>query len=125
MMDRNFDSTLEENGEMMDLNKSFYILDDLDMDLKQVSEPMFEDAQLDLKKMTLEEGNSNSDGLVIPQFGPASLLADAMDDQCDKNSFKRCMSCGKLKNMRDYRIHEKRCTWKSMDFKYNDKRILY
>ena len=39
----------------MDLNKAFYITDDLDIDLKQVAEPTFEEAQLDLKNLYLDE----------------------------------------------------------------------
>ena len=47
--------TLEENDEVMDMNKSFYISDDLDIDLKQIQEPMFEGAQLDFKNISLDE----------------------------------------------------------------------
>ena len=114
MMDSS-DLTLEESEEMMDLNKSFYIDEELDLDLKQVSEPVFEDAQLDLKTLTLEEESST--GLVRPQFGHESLLSDVLDNQYQKKYYKRCKSCGKLKNMFSFRIHEKRCTRNVMDFK--------
>ena len=112
--------TLEEHDEVMDMNKSFYISDDLDVDLKQIQEPMFEDAQLDFKNLSLDEETMKkksyvTQGMILPKFGPTSLLGDAIDDLFDKNNYKKCKGCGKLKNMLEYRNHEKRCTRKSMD----------
>jgi len=114
-MENRSEFTLEESVEMTDLNKSFYIDEELDLDLKQVSEPVFEDAQLDFRNMTLEEECSSA--LVCPKFGPETLLPDVMDNQHQKKDYKRCKSCGKLKNMYNYRIHEKRCTRTFMDSK--------
>ena len=81
--------TLEEHDEVMDMNKSFYISDDLDLDLKQIAEPMFEDAQLDFKNLSLDEESTKKNshitkGMVLPRFGPESLLGEAIDNLFDK-----------------------------------------
>ena len=112
--------TLEENDEVMDMNKSFYMSDDLDIDLKQIQEPMFEDAQLDFKNMSLDEETMKkksymTQGMILPKFGPATKIGDAIDDLFDKNNYKKCKGCRKLKNLLEFRNHEKRCTRKSMD----------
>ena len=120
----NMDFTLEENDEVflpnvMDLNKSFCISDDLDIDLKEVAEPMFEEAQLDFKNLSLDEETMKkksdvSQGMILPKFGPRSLISEAIDGLFDKNNYKSCKGCGKLKNLLEFRNHEKKCRRKSM-----------
>ena len=85
------------------MNKSFYTSDDLDIDLKQIQEPMFEDAQLDFKNMSLDEETVKkksymTQGMILPKFGPATLIGDAIDDLFDKTNYDKCKGCGLLKN---------------------------
>ena len=113
-------TSLEENDKVMDMNKSFYISDDLDIDLKQIQEPMFEDAQLDFKNMSLDEETMKkksymTQGMILPKFGPATLIGDATDELFDKTNYKKCKGCGKLKSFLEFRNHERRCYRKSMD----------
>ena len=117
------DFTLEENDEVMvDLNKSFYIDDELDVDLKRIEDPVFEETQLDFNNLSMQENvtvekkSHSSKGLVLPKFGDENLLGEALDDLFDKNNYKSCKGCGKLKNLLEYRTHKKRCLRMRMSF---------
>merc|ERR1719342_181608 len=109
--------TLEESAESLDLNKSFYMLDDLDVNLKENIEPSFEDAQLQMGNLSLGEQNHKTQhkNMKVTRFDPETLLLDSMDNLLQLNNCKKCKVCGKKKNVFEISNHEKKCKKQSDD----------
>ena len=59
-MDLSLEEFSSDVDPVVDLNKSFYFDDDLDMDLKQAEDPRMEDAHLDLRSLSLDHSSSTS-----------------------------------------------------------------
>ena len=59
-MDLSLEEFSSDVDHVVDLNKSFYFDDDLDMDLKQAEDPRMEDAHLDLRSLSLDHSSSTS-----------------------------------------------------------------
>ena len=106
----------ELSGPAVDLNKSFYLDEDLEIDLKQPEEPIIEEAFFDLKCLSLQK---NKDSKMQKQF-PKKLasrvkptfLEESMPIEVVKkmkSSLKRCQKCQLLLNSNKIRRHEKRC----------------
>ena len=65
---------------------------------------------MSLDEETMKKKSYMTQGMILPKFGPATLIGDAIDDLFDKTNYKKCKGCGKLKNLLEFRNHEKRCT---------------
>ena len=59
-MDLSLEEFSSDVDPVVDLNKSFYFDDDLEMDLKQAEDPRTEDAHLDLRSLSLDHSSSTS-----------------------------------------------------------------
>lgn len=80
---------------------------------------MIDEARLHLGNLSFDESRSKNKSnktknlltQVLPKFGPESQISAAMENLVlDKKTFKKCKSCGKLKNMLEFRNHERNCT---------------
>ena len=59
-MDLSLEEFSSDVDPVVDLNKSFYFDDDLEMDLKQAEDPRMEDAHLDLRSLSLDHSSTTS-----------------------------------------------------------------
>ena len=104
-MDLSLEEFSSDVDPVVDLNKSFYFDDDLDMDLKQAEDPRMEDAHLDLRSLSLDHSSStsNSDSSLnstftsdskiftsssAPGFATEKLLSEAVDTVFSNNLLK-------------------------------------
>ena len=105
-MDLSLEEFSSDVDPVVDLNKSFYFDDDLDMDLKQAEDPRMEDAHLDLRSLSLDHSSStsNSDSSLNSTFTSDSkiftspsatgfatekLLSEAVDTVFSNNLMKK------------------------------------
>ena len=80
----------------VDLNKAFYFDEDLEMDLKQVEDPIMEEAHFDLKSLSISSKQKKSVSFSpifsvnseINSHASEKLLAEAVDEVFIKNKFK-------------------------------------
>ena len=104
-MDLSLEEFSSDVDPVVDLNKSFYFDDDLDMHLKQAEDPRMEDAHLDLRSLSLDHSSStnNSDSSLnstftsnskiftspsAPGFATEKLLSEAVDTVFSNNLMK-------------------------------------
>ena len=102
-MDLSLEEFSSDVDPVVDLNKSFYFDDDLDMDLKQAEDPRMEDAHLDLRSLSLDHSSSSSDSSLnstftsnskiftspsAPGFATEKLLSEAVDTVFSNNLMK-------------------------------------
>ena len=102
-MDLSLEEFSSDVDPVVDLNKSFYFDDDLDMDLKQAEDPRMEDAHLDLRSLSLDHSSSSSDSSLnstftsdskiftsssAPGFATEKLLSEAVDTVFSNNLLK-------------------------------------
>ena len=73
-MDLSLEEFSSDVDPVVDLNKSFYFDDDLDMDLKQAEDPRMEDAHLDLRSLSLDHSSSSSDSSLNSTFTSNSKI---------------------------------------------------
>ena len=108
-MDLSLEEFSSDADPVVDLNKSFYFDDDLEMDLKQAEDPRMEDAHLDLRSLSLDHSSStcsssdsslnstsslfSSDSKIFsspsaPGFATEKLLSEAVDTVFSNNLMK-------------------------------------
>ena len=105
-MDPSLEEFSSDVDPVVDLNKSFYFDDDLEMDLKQAEDPRMEDAHLDLRSLSLDHSSSSSDSSLnstssffsneskifsspsAPGFATEKLLSEAVDTVFSNNLMK-------------------------------------
>ena len=107
-MDLSLEEFSSDVDPVVDLNKSFYFDDDLEMDLKQAEDPRTEDAHLDLRSLSLDHSSStsssdsslnstssffSSDSKIFsspsaPGFATEKLLSEAVDTVFSNNLMK-------------------------------------
>ena len=107
-MDLSLEEFSSDVDPVVDLNKSFYFDDDLEMDLKQAEDPRMEDAHLDLRSLSLDHSSSgsssdsslnstssffSSDSKIFsspsaPGFATEKLLSEAVDTVFSNNLMK-------------------------------------
>ena len=99
----------ELSGPAVDLNKSFYLDEDLEIDLKQPEEPIIEEAFFDLKCLSLQQNEKPKKlaSRVKPTFLEETMPIEVVKKM--KSSLKRCQKCQLLLNSNKIRRHEKRC----------------
>lgn len=84
------------NESAVDLNKAFYFDEDLEMDLKQVDDPIMEEAHFDLKSLSIGSKQKKSVSFSpifsmnseINSHASEKLLAEAVDEVFIRNKFK-------------------------------------
>ena len=82
----------ELSGPAVDLNKSFYLDEDLEIDLKQPEEPIIEEAFFDLKCLSLQnEKPKKLASRVKPTFLEETMPIEVVKKM--KSSLKRCQKC--------------------------------
>ena len=97
----------------VDLNKSFYVDNDLDLDLKQPEDSILEDTFIDMKFLSLNyKSETKKDTMlsntVIPFFPSEKLLFETSDKSFRKKSLRKSKSTGNLKGVSKIRSHGKR-----------------
>merc|ERR1712098_196302 len=98
----------ELSGPVVDLNKSFYFDEDLEIDLKQPEEQVMEEAFFDLKCLSLKPNEKTKlASRVKPAFLEETMPIEVVKKM--KSSLKRCQKCEVLLNSEKVRRHEKRC----------------
>ena len=111
------DFSLEEHSEVMDLNKSFYLDPELEVDLCAAEEPDCAEAELDLRQLSLAENGSESSSQAPPPTRPRpafqqeELLRETLDtlQEAARQGYKTCRSCRQLLSLQEVRAHERRC----------------
>ena len=103
---------LDENSPV-DLNKSFYVDSDLDLDLMQAEDPILEDTFIDMKYLSLNFKNETNEdkklsNTVIPCFSSEKLLFEASDKSYRRKSLRKAKSTGSLKGVSKINRHRKR-----------------
>merc|ERR1712126_128935 len=108
----NMECDLDESSPV-DLNKSFYVDSDLDLDLMQAEDPVLEDTFIDMKSLSLSFKNEKNEEkvlskTVIPCFPSEKLLFETSDKSFRREPMRKSKSTGSLKGVSKIQRRKKR-----------------
>merc|ERR1712126_226384 len=108
----NMECDLDESSPV-DLNKSFYVDSDLDLDLMQAEDPVLEGTFIDMKSLSLNFKNETNEEkvlskTVIPCFPTEKLLFETSDKCFRRKPMRKSKSTGSLKGVSKIQRHKKR-----------------